>query len=108
MYRLFYAERDATIYERFTELNTGVDQILELIKLSSASADFSDTFNTRILIDFGSEINTLRTAVNNGKIPPLGNAANSASVYLKMYAAESEDLLRSYNLKAYLKFSCKN
>jgi len=101
MYRLFYAERDATIYERFTERNTGVDQILELIKLSSASADFSDTFNTRILIDFGSEINTLRTAINNGKIPPLGNTANSASVYLKMFAAESEDLLRSYSLEAY-------
>ena len=101
MYRLFYAERDATIYERFTERNTGVDQILELIKLSSASADFGDTFNTRILIDFGSEIDTLRTAITNGKVPPLGNSANSASVYLKMFATESEDLLRSYNLEAY-------
>jgi hypothetical protein len=101
MYRLFYAERDATIYERFTERNTGIDQILELIKLSSASSDFSDTFNTRILLDFGSEINSLRTDINNGKIPPLGNSANSSSVFLKMFAAESSDLLQSYELEAY-------
>jgi hypothetical protein len=101
MYRLFYAERDATIYERFTERNTGIDQILELIKLSSASADFNDTLNTRILLDFGSEIDTLRTEINNGKIPPLGNSANSSSVFLKMFAAESKDLLRSYSLEAY-------
>ena len=101
MYRLFYAARDATIYERFPERNTGIDQILELIKLSSASSDFSNTFNTRILIDFGSEINTLRSAVNNNSIPPIGNSAGSASVYLKMFAAESQDLLRSYSLEAY-------
>ena len=101
MYRLFYAERDATIYERFTERNTGVDQILELIKISSASSDFSNTFNTRILIDFGSEINTLRTAVNNGSIPTIGHSSTEAKVYLKMFAAESQDLLRTYELEAY-------
>lgn len=101
MYRLFYAESDATIYERFTERNTGVDQILELIKISSASSAFSNTLNTRILINFGSEINTLRNAVNAGKIPPIGNSANSASVFLKIFATESEDLLRSYSLEAY-------
>ena len=82
MYRLFYAERDATIYERFTERNTGVDQILELIKISSASSDFSNTFNTRILIDFGSEINRLRTAVSNGSIPAIGHSSTETKVYL--------------------------
>jgi hypothetical protein len=47
MYRIFYAERDATLYEQFPERNTGVDQLLELTKISSASDDFSNTFNTR-------------------------------------------------------------
>ena len=60
MYRIFYAERDTTLYERFPELNSGIDQILELTKNASGSRvdDLvrGETFNTRILIDFGSEL----------------------------------------------------
>ena len=37
MYRIFYAERDTTIYERYPKQNTGIDQILELTKLASGS-----------------------------------------------------------------------
>lgn len=105
MYRIFYPERDATIYEKYPSKNTGIDQILELTKIASGSRwngqIQSNTYNSRILINFGTEITTLRTAVNAGVIPPLGNTSNSASVYLTLKAAEASDLLLDYTLEAY-------
>jgi len=105
MYRIFYAERDTTLYERFPNRNTGIDQIIELTKNQSGSIVDgryrSKTFNSRMIIDFGSEIDTLTTAVNSGKVPPLGNATNSASVYLSLRASDASDLLQQYNIKAF-------
>jgi len=105
MYRIFYAEKDTTLYERFPNRNTGIDQILELTKQTSGSIINgkyrSQTFNSRFLIDFGSEIDTLTTAINSGKIPVLGNSANSASVYLSLRSSDATDLLQKYNLKAF-------
>ena len=37
MYRIYYAEKDTTLYERFPEQNTGIDEILELTKNASGS-----------------------------------------------------------------------
>ena len=37
MYKLYFAERDTTLYERFPKQNTGIDQILELTKVASGS-----------------------------------------------------------------------
>ena len=105
MYRIFYAERDTTLYERFPNRNTGIDQILELTKNQSGSIIGgryrTHTFNTRFIIDFGSEINTLTAAINSGKIPALGNSTNSASVYLSLRSSDASDLLQAYNLKAF-------
>ena len=84
MYRIFYAEKDTTLYERFPDRNAGIDQILELTKNASGSLVDGkvrgETFNTRILIDFGSEITTLKSAIASGKVPPIGNSENSAGV----------------------------
>ena len=63
MYRIFYAERDTTIYERYPKQNTGIDQILELTKIASGSKlngiIQNNTYNSRFLIDFGTGINTI-------------------------------------------------
>lgn len=105
MYQLFYTERDNTLYERFPEQNAGIDQILELTKIASGSnlngEIQADTYNTRILLDFGAQVTTLSNLISTGKIPPLGNSANSASVYLSMQAADATDLKLSYTLEAY-------
>ena len=105
MYRIFYAEKDTTLYEKYPKQNTGVDQILELTKIASGSkldgAIQADTYNTRILIDFGSEITTLATAITAGSIPPIGNGTNSASVYLNLRAADATDLYQEYTIKAF-------
>jgi hypothetical protein len=105
MYQLFYTERDATIYERNPEQNTGLDPILDLTKITSGSRLDGDiqanTYNSRILLDFGANITSLSQSIVNGDIPVLGNSENSASVYLTMTAADASDLTLSYTLKAY-------
>ena len=111
MIRVYYAERDTTLYEKHSERNTGIDEILELTKIQSGSREFeqsvdlgiqSNTYNSRILIDFGSEITSLGNSIDNGEIPALTNQnPASASVFLSLRATEASDLLRSYTIKAY-------
>tara|TARA_R110001592_G_scaffold119027_4_gene321784 strand:- start:23648 stop:24802 length:1155 start_codon:yes stop_codon:yes gene_type:complete len=105
MYQLFYTERDNTLYERFPDLNAGIDPILELTKIASGSNlngnIQANTYNTRILLDFGAQITTLTNLISTGKIPALGNRANRTSVYLSMQAADASDLNLSYTLKAF-------
>jgi hypothetical protein len=106
MYQLYYTERDTTLYERNPEQNTGIDPILELTKVASGSKLSgiiqSNTYNTRILLDIGNNnITSLSQSIIDGKIPPIGNGENSASVYLTMTAADATDLSLTYDLKAY-------
>ena len=50
MNRIFYAERDTTIYEKANDQNTGIDEILSITnEESSNSLGF---FPSRILIQF--------------------------------------------------------
>ena len=105
MYRIFYAERDTTLYEKYPTQNTGIDGLLELIKIASGSKlngiIQTNQYNTRFLIDFGSQITTISSSVVAGDIPVIGNGPNSASVYLTLTAADASDLLQSYSIKAF-------
>ena len=64
MYRIFYAEKDNTLYERFSEQNAGIDEIIELSKIASGSrvngVIRDNTYNSRMLVDFGSAITTIK------------------------------------------------
>ena len=105
MYRLFYAERDTTLYERYPKQNTGIDQILELTKVASGSKlngiIQSKTYNSRFIIDFGTELTTLSSSIVNGDIPDIAHHPDSASAFLSITAADSTDILHSYTLKAF-------
>ena len=111
MNRVYYAERDTTLYEKHPERNTGIDEVLELTKIQSGSRAFENgsdlgiqakTYNSRILIDFGSEINALSASIANGEIPALTNQnPTSGSVFLSLKTIEASDLLQSYTIKAY-------
>lgn len=102
MKRIYYAERDTTLFEKFPEQNSGIDEILELTKISSASLANADTYNSRILIDFGTEITSIAQSITNGDIPALHNSnILSASVFLNLHASDASDLLQSYSIKAY-------
>ena len=80
MFRVYYAERDTTLREAHSEQNTGIDEILELSKIASGSRAFengvslgtqANTTNTRIFLDFGSEITSLAQSITDGDIPAL-------------------------------------
>ena len=105
MYRIFYAEKDTTLYEKTPEQNVGIDPILELTKIPSSSrlndVVQANTYNSRILIDFGNEITTLSRAITDGTIPAIGSAQTSASVYISLRASDASDLLRSYTIETY-------
>jgi hypothetical protein len=105
MYRIFYAEKDTTLYEKYPKQNTGIDQILELTKIASGSKlngiIQTNQYNTRFLIDFGSQITTLSSSIASGDIPKVTNHAKSASVYLSLKAADASDLLQEYTIKAF-------
>ena len=106
MIRIYYAQKDTTLYEKYPTQNTGIDQILELTKISSGSKlqgeIQANTYNSRVLIDFGSEITSITNAITSGDIPTFdkGNVSSS-SAFLKLYAANASDLLQSYNIKAF-------
>ncbi len=99
MYQLFYPKRDATLYERYETKNTGIDPILELTKIASGSPSDGNvalnTFNTRILMDFGPEIRTISSSIASGDI------GADAQFYLNLRAIDSEDLPIEYTLEAY-------
>jgi len=108
MNRIYYAERDTTIYEQYPDRNTGIDQILELEKITSGSLNSrtgfidANTYNSRILIDFGSEVSTLAQSITDGDIPTIDNTnITSASIFLNLHASDASDLLQSYTIKAY-------
>ena len=105
MYRIFYAERDTTLYERYPTQNTGIDQILELTKVASGSKlngiIQANNYNSRILIDFGTQITTLSSSIVDGDIPNVSTHTDSASIYLNLRAADASDLLHSYTINAY-------
>jgi hypothetical protein len=106
MNRIFYAERDTTLYEKYPEQNTGIDQILELTKIASGSklngVIQANTYNTRFIVDFGTQIDILRTAINNGEIPALNLLhPKSSSAFISITAADASDLLHSYTIQAF-------
>jgi hypothetical protein len=102
MYKTLYPVRDATLYERHEERNTGADQILELTKITEGNASeaselndeyWDGTYNTRMLLQF--DLSTVSQSIVQGKI----NA--NAQYYLTIKATEAESLMIEYSVYAY-------
>lgn len=93
-----YPIRDTTIYEGKPNINTGLDSIIELEKISHNIADSNNVFynynyNSRILLQIDSnEINKL---IQNGTIK------KSSKYYLNLFSAQADNLALSYHLYAY-------
>lgn len=101
MYKLLYPTRDATIYQRHPLRNTGVDQILEITKITSGSAVESltgqaeywgETLNSRILMDFN--LTEISRSLASGAI-------TNPQINLVLKATETVNLPISYTLMAY-------
>ncbi len=109
MKRIYFPERDTTLYERYPERNTGVDQILELSKIPSGSklngVRQSNSYVSRFIVDFGTQYeglikDILALNVPSPAINGEGVVVGSGSLYLELYASDATDLLHSYTLYA--------
>lgn len=101
MYKLLFPSKDTTIYQRHPSRNTGVDQILELTKITSGSAVedlvgqyeyWGETLNSRILIDF--DISDISSSIVN-------NTITNPQFYLNIRATEAVSLPISYTIMAH-------
>ncbi len=101
MYKLIYPTRDASVYSRHPERNTGVDQILSIEKITSGSAVddlageyvyWDTTFNSRILIDFN--ITAISASIS-------ANSVSNPTFYLRLKCTEAVHLPLSYTIYAY-------
>ncbi len=105
MYYHIFTDRDATIYEKYPERNTGIDQVLQLSKVASGSLlngiFQSNTYNSRILIDFKSQLADISKSIVEGDIPVPGVGDNSSSFFLTLKAVDAHSLPISYSLVAY-------
>ena len=98
MYYSIYPTFDATMYEFHEEMNTGVDQILELqkIAMNSKAPDgtfWAGSFNSRILLTF--DLTELSASIVSNAIPI------NAKYYLKLWHANATDLPTAYDIYAY-------
>lgn len=101
MIKYFYTSKDACIYERLPEKNTGTDAIVELTKITSGTPvsnnledEFWDyTYNSRILMAF--DLSVLSASINSGKI------SSNFTASLILNATEAESLPIEYTVKAY-------
>jgi hypothetical protein len=101
MYKLVFPKKDSSVYERYPERNTGVDQILEIKKyaigepyddVSHPIASWGTTYNSRIFIQF--DLSDLQELYNS-------NQLTSAKYFLTLKSSEAESLQTEYTLYAY-------
>ncbi len=93
MFIILHPQQDATIYEKYPERNTGIDQILELTKYTlgeyapdadSVYTQWESTFNSRMLLKF-----------------PISQITTMHKCYLTLTATDSESLPINYTVYAY-------
>ncbi len=105
MFYHIFTDRDATIYEKYPERNTGIDQILQLTKIASGSLlnGFyqANTYNTRILIDFKSQLTEVSNSIVNGDIPTPSHSPSGSQYFLNLKAIDANSLPISYSIVAY-------
>ena len=86
----YYPTKDATIYEKYPNKNTGLDAILELNK----EVDGSGSYNSRFLLDF--DYDTI-----SKNIISLGHNPNEFNYSLRLYVAEAKEVPVNYSLYCY-------
>ena len=108
VYKIF-PEKDTTIYSKYPDMNTGLDQILEISNENSLLAG-STPYASRILIKFPtSEIdevlnNIVLPTANTLNIPTLTPITSPNGLYsasLRLYLADASNLPDTYSLECY-------
>ena len=93
MFRIFYAEKDATLYESVPTQNTGLDEILEIGK--RLDTDGSTLLKSRSLVKFDmSEI--------SASLSTYGKTVNDCKFILQLYTSHAKNLPAEYTVSAKL------
>ena len=91
MFRIFYAEKDATLYESVPTLNTGIDEILEVGKRINTSGDAY--VRSRSLLKFDmSEIQLTLTKYST--------TLDACKFVLQLYTSHAKTLSSEYTVEA--------
>ena len=97
MHYFTFADKDTTIYQQSSSINTGLDEVLEIRK------DVSDNANqvnvSRILIRF--PLTYISASIMNGTIPQPGRGPASSSFFLNLFDANPTALATSQSIFAY-------
>ena len=91
MFRIFYAESDATVYEGLETVNTGLDEILQIGK--SIGTDGSTLQKSRALVKFNKDEITNVVSKYNVNV-------NSCKFVLQLYTSYAKNLPAQYTIDA--------
>lgn len=91
MFKIFYADKDASLYEGAPTCNTGIDQILEIGK--RYGDDGTTLYKTRSVIKF----NNIQISASLAKY---NKSVNDCKFLLKLYTTHATSLPKSYTITA--------
>jgi len=91
------ANRDTTLYEATESINTGIDEVIEIQKIVSAS-NTSNTFNSRILMSF--DITDVSASVAAGVIGTYPSLT-TPKFMLNLYTLRASSINYQYGIQAY-------
>lgn len=91
------ANRDTTLYEATESLNSGIDEVIELQKIVSAS-NTSNTYNSRILMDF--DLVEVSKSINNGAIGTYPGKS-TPKYMLNLYTLRASGIDYQYGVEAF-------
>jgi hypothetical protein len=91
MFRIFYAEKDATLYESAEYYNTGLDEILEIGK--RLNTDGSTYLKSRALVKF--DLNEINSVLSKYSL-----SANNCKFMLHLFTTHAKNLPAEYSIDA--------
>lgn len=89
-----YANKDTTLYEATSSLNTGIDSTLELSHHTRGSGSTFEKYNSRVLLYFN--VDYIKNQIQGGQIH-----IDSASWYLDMKVCEAKEIPTEYTIYAF-------
>jgi len=91
MFKIFYTNNDSTIYEGYPEVNTGIDELLEIGK--RYSSDLTSFNESRALVKF--DINEIKAALTKYSVN-----INNCKFMLQLYTTHAKNLPADYTITA--------
>ena len=89
MFKIFYADKDATLYQGLPDTNTGIDEILEIGK--RYGADGTTLYESRALVKFNTD--EIQNALTKYSVD-----VNDCKFMLQLYTTDAKNLPNEYTI----------